>query len=158
MNPGTYARFETTMGNFTIELFEQQVPNTVANFVKLAENHFYDGVIFHRVIDRFMIQGGDPTGTGRGGPGYTFADEILPLLKHNSEGTLSMANAGPNTNGSQFFITLAPTPHLDGHHTVFGKVSEGMDVVRKIGKTKTSKPSDRPIVDVVMNKVTIERV
>ncbi|PYS10675.1 MAG: peptidylprolyl isomerase [Acidobacteria bacterium] len=153
MNPGTYAR-----GNFTIELFEQQVPNTVANFVKLAENHFYDGVIFHRVIDRFMIQGGDPTGTGRGGPGYTFADEILPLLKHNSEGTLSMANAGPNTNGSQFFITLAPTPHLDGHHTVFGKVSEGMDVVRKIGKTKTSKPGDRPVVDVVMNKVTIERV
>jgi len=158
MNPGTYARFETTMGNFTIELFEQQVPNTVANFVKLAENHFYDGVVFHRVIDRFMIQGGDPTGTGRGGPGYTFADEILPLLKHNSEGTLSMANAGPNTNGSQFFITLAPTPHLDGHHTVFGKVSEGMDVVRKIGKTKTSKPGDRPVVDVVMNKVTIERV
>ena len=158
MNPGTYARFETTMGNFTIELFEQQVPNTVANFVKLAENHFYDGVIFHRVIDRFMIQGGDPTGTGRGGPGYTFADEILPLLKHNSEGILSMANAGPNTNGSQFFITLAPTPHLDGHHTVFGKVSEGMDVVRKIGKTKTSKPGDRPVVDVVMNKVTIERV
>ena len=158
MNPGTYARFETTMGNFTIELFEQQVPNTVANFVKLAENHFYDGVIFHRVIDRFMIQGGDPTGTGRGGPGYTFADEILPLLKHNSEGTLSMANTGPNTNGSQFFITLAPTPHLDGHHTVFGKVSEGMDVVRKIGKTKTSKPGDRPVVDVVMNKVTIERV
>ena len=158
MNPGTYARFETTMGNFTIELFEQQVPNTVANFVKLAENHFYDGVVFHRVIDRFMIQGGDPTGTGRGGPGYTFADEILPLLKHNSEGTLSMANAGPNTNGSQFFITLAPTPHLDGHHTVFGKVSEGMDVARKIGKTKTSKPGDRPVVDVVMNKVTIERV
>ena len=158
MNAGTYARFETSMGNFTIELFEQQVPNTVANFVKLAENHFYDGVIFHRVIDRFMIQGGDPTGTGRGGPGYTFADEILPLLKHNSEGTLSMANAGPNTNGSQFFITLAPTPHLDGHHTVFGKVSEGMDVVRKIGKTKTSKPGDRPVVDVVMNKVTIERV
>ena len=158
MNAGTYARFETTIGNFTIELFEQQVPNTVANFVKLAENHFYDGVIFHRVIDRFMIQGGDPTGTGRGGPGYTFADEIHPLLRHHSEGTLSMANAGPNTNGSQFFITLAPTPHLDGHHTVFGKVSEGMDVVRKIGKTKTSKPGDRPVVDVVMNKVTIERV
>src|SRR5437879_11699821 len=106
MNPGTYARFETTMGNFTIELFEQQVPNTVANFVKLAENHFYDGVIFHRVIDRFMIQGGDPTGTGRGGPGYTFADEIVRLLKHNSEATLSMANAGPNTNASQFSLTL----------------------------------------------------
>src|SRR5437867_6364144 len=158
MKPGTYARFETSMGNFTVELFDQQTPNTVANFIKLTEKNFYDGVIFHRVIDRFMIQGGDPTGTGRGGPGYTFADEILPLLKHNSEGTLSMANAGPNTNGSQFFITLAPTPHLDGHHTEFGKVSEGMDVVRNIGKTKTSKPGDRPVVDVVMNKVTIERI
>ncbi len=158
MNPGTYAHFETSMGNFTIQLFEQQVPKKVPNFVKLAETHFYDGVIFHRVIDRFMIQGGDPTGTGRGGPGYTFGDEIHPQLQHNSEGILSMANAGPNTNGSQFFITLAPTPHLDGHHTVFGKVSEGMDVVRKIGKTKTSKPGDRPVVDVVMNKVTIERV
>ena len=163
MKPGTYARFETSMGNFTIELFDQQAPNAVANFVKLTEKNFYNGVVFHRVIDRFMIQGGDPTGTGRGGPGYTFADEIHPQLKHNSEGILSMANAsmanaGPNTNGSQFFITLAPTPHLDGHHTVFGKVSEGMDVVRKIGKTKTSKPGHRPVVDVVMNKVTIERV
>src|SRR5438105_11274945 len=158
MTTGTYAHFETTLGKFTIELFEQQTPNTVANFVKLAEKNFYDGVIFHRVIDRFMIQGGDPTGTGRGGPGYAFADEIHPLLRHNAEGTLSMANAGPNTNGSQFFITLAPTPHLDGHHTVFGKVTEGLDVVRKIGKTKTSKSGDRPVVDVVMNKVTIEKV
>ena len=158
MKPGTYARFETSMGNFTVELFDQQAPNTVANFIKLTEKNFYDGVIFHRVIDRFMIQGGDPTGTGRGGPGYTFADEIHPQLKHNSEGILSMANAGPNTNGSQFFITLAPTPQLDGHHTVFGKVSEGMDVLRNIGTTKTSKPGDRPVVDVVMNKVTIERV
>jgi len=157
MKPGTYAHFETSMGNFTVELFDQQTPNTVANFIKLTEKNFYDGVIFHRVIDRFMIQGGDPTGTGRGGPGYTFADEIHQELKHNSEGILSMANAGPNTNGSQFFITLAPTPHLDGRHTVFGKVSEGMDVVRKIGKTKTSKPGDRPVVDVVMTKVTIER-
>jgi cyclophilin family peptidyl-prolyl cis-trans isomerase len=158
MKPGTYANFETTLGNFTIELFEKQVPNTVGNFVKLAEKNFYDGVIFHRVIDGFMIQGGDPTGTGRGGPGYTFADEIDPTLKHNSEGILSMANAGPNTNGSQFFITLVPTPHLDGKHAVFGKVVEGMDVVRKIGKTKTSKPADRPVVDVVMNKVTINKV
>ena len=157
MKPGTYAHFETSMGNFTVELFDQQTPNTVANFIKLTEKNFYDGVIFHRVIDRFMIQGGDPTGTGRGGPGYTFADEIHQELKHNSEGILSMANAGPNTNSSQFFITLAPTPHLDGRHTVFGKVSEGMDVVRKIGKTKTSKPGDRPVVDVVMTKVTIER-
>src|SRR6266568_1954572 len=174
MKPGTYARIETSLGNFTIELFEKQAPKTVANFAGLAEGTkewkdprtgqtvqgkpFYDGVIFHRVIDGFMIQGGDPTGTGMGGPGYRFADEIHPQLKHNAEGVLSMANAGPNTNGSQFFITLTPTPHLDGHHTVFGKVSEGMDVVRNIGKTKTSKPGDRPVVDVVMKKVTIERV
>ena len=158
MKPGTYANFETTLGNFTIELFEKQVPNTVGNFVKLAEKNFYDGGIFHRVIDGFMIQGGDPTGTGRGGPGYTFADEIDPTLKHTSEGILSMANAGPNTNGSQFFITLVPTSHLDGKHAVFGKVVEGMDVVRKIGKTKTSKPGDRPVVDVVVNKVTINKV
>jgi cyclophilin family peptidyl-prolyl cis-trans isomerase len=157
MKPGTFAHFETSMGNFTIELFEEQVPNTVGNFVKLADTNFYDGVIFHRVIDGFMIQGGDPTGTGRGGPGYKFADEFHPQLKHNSEGILSMANAGPNTNGSQFFITLAPTPHLDGRHAVFGKVIEGMDVVRKIGKTPT-KAGDRPATDVVMNKVKIDKV
>ena len=172
MKPGTYAHFDTSMGKFTIELFEKQAPNTVANFVGLAEGSkewkdpksgqvvtgkpFYDGVIFHRVIDGFMIQGGDPTGTGMGGPGYRFPDEIHPELKHTGEGMLSMANAGPNTNGSQFFITLAPTPHLDGRHAVFGKVVEGMDVVKKIGKTKTSR--DRPVTDVVMNKVTIERV
>jgi cyclophilin family peptidyl-prolyl cis-trans isomerase len=153
---GTYALFETSLGNFTIELFETEVPNTVGNFVKLAEKNFYDGVIFHRVIDGFMIQGGDPTGTGRGGPGYTFADEIHPKLKHTSEGTLSMANAGPNTNGSQFFITLVPTPHLDGKHAVFGKVSAGLDVVKKIGKAKTG-PGDRPVPDVVMKSVKIER-
>jgi cyclophilin family peptidyl-prolyl cis-trans isomerase len=158
MKAGTYAHFETSLGNFTIELFAQETPNTVDNFVKLAEKNFYNGVIFHRVIDGFMIQGGDPTGTGRGGPGYQFGDEFNPKLKHNSEGILSMANAGPNTNGSQFFITLAPTPHLDGRHTVFGKVTDGMDVVRKIGKTKTSKPGDRPVVDVVMNKVTVEKI
>jgi len=157
MKPGTYAHFETTMGNFTIELFEKQVPNTVGNFVKLAETNFYNGVIFHRVIDGFMIQGGDPTGTGRGGPGYKFADEFHPQLKHTSEGILSMANAGPNTNGSQFFITLAPTPHLDGRHSVFGKVVEGMDIVKSIGKTPT-KAGDRPATDVVMNSVKIERV
>jgi cyclophilin family peptidyl-prolyl cis-trans isomerase len=157
MKAGTYAHFETSLGNFTIELFAKDAPNTVGNFVKLAEKNFYDGVVFHRVIDGFMIQGGDPTGTGRGGPGYQFADEFVSNLKHSGEGILSMANAGPNTNGSQFFITLAPTPHLDGRHTVFGKVTEGMDVVRKIGKTQT-KPGDRPVVDVVMNKVTIEKV
>src|SRR5580765_3661187 len=167
----TFARFDTTEGTFTIRLFDQEVPNTVANFVGLAEGSkewtdprdsqkktapFYDGIIFHRVIDGFMIQGGDPTGTGRGGPGYQFADEFHPQLKHTSEGTLSMANAGPNTNGSQFFITLAPTPHLDGRHTVFGKVVEGIDVVRKIGKVRIG-AQDRPVTDVVINKVTIER-
>jgi cyclophilin family peptidyl-prolyl cis-trans isomerase len=152
----TLARFETTMGNFTVELFETEVPNTVGNFAKLAEKNFYDGVIFHRVIDGFMIQGGDPTGTGRGGPGYQFADEIHPKLKHTGEGMLSMANAGPNTNGSQFFITLVPTPHLDGRHTVFGKVSEGIEVVRKIGKTPVG-PGDRPVTEVVMKSVKVER-
>src|SRR5215467_12567488 len=156
MKQGTHAHFETSMGNFTIELFEQQAPKTVANFVKLAEKNFYDGVIFHRVIDGFMIQGGDPTGTGRGGPGYQFADEFHPQLKHSSEGILSMANAGPNTNGSQFFITLTATPHLDGKHAVFGKVVEGMDVVKKIGKTPT-KAGDRPVTDVVMKAVRIEK-
>jgi cyclophilin family peptidyl-prolyl cis-trans isomerase len=157
MKPGTYAHFETSLGNFTIELFEEQVPKTVGNFVTLAEKDFYNGVVFHRVIDGFMIQGGDPTGTGRGGPGYQFADEFHPKLRHTSEGILSMANAGPNTNGSQFFITLAPTPHLDNRHAVFGKVVEGMDVVKKIGKTPT-KPGDRPVTDVVMKTVRIERV
>ena len=152
----TFARFETSMGNFTVELFETEVPNTVGNFVKLAEKNFYDGVIFHRVIDGFMIQGGDPEGTGRGGPGYKFADEFHPSLRHSKEGLLSMANAGPNTNGSQFFITLVPTPHLDGRHAVFGKVSDGMDVVKKIGKTPTAR-GDRPVTDVVMKSVKIER-
>jgi len=156
MKQATRANFETSMGNFTIELFEQQAPKTVENFVKLAAKNFYDGVIFHRVIDGFMIQGGDPTGTGRGGPGYQFADEFHPQLKHNSEGVLSMANAGPNTNGSQFFITLTATPHLDGKHAVFGKVVEGMDVVKKIGKTPT-KAGDRPVTDVVMKAVKIEK-
>ena len=157
MKPGTYAHFDTSMGNFTIQLFEEQAPKTVDNFVKLAEKDFYNGVIFHRVIDGFMIQGGDPTGTGRGGPGYKFADEFHPQLRHNSEGMLSMANAGPNTNGSQFFITLAPTPHLDNRHAVFGKVVEGMDVVKKIGKTQTGS-MDRPVTDVVMKTVKIEKV
>jgi len=156
MKQATRANFETSMGNFTIELFEQQAPKTVENFVKLAAKNFYDGVIFHRVIDGFMIQGGDPTGTGRGGPGYQFADEFHPQLKHTSEGMLSMANAGPNTNGSQFFITLTATPHLDGKHAVFGKVVEGMDVVKKIGKTPT-KAGDRPVTDVVMKAVRIEK-
>src|SRR5690606_13286121 len=149
------AEFRTNKGNFAVELFEDRAPITAGNFIDLVEKGFYDGVIFHRVIDGFMIQGGDPTGTGRGGPGYTIDDEFHPELRHDSEGILSMANAGPNTGGSQFFITLAPTPWLDDRHAVFGKVVEGMDVVRKIGKVPTDR-GDRPLEDVVMTKVTIE--
>src|SRR5262252_3558721 len=143
MKPGTFAKFETSMGNFTIELFEAQTPKTVDNFVKLAEKNFYDGVIFHRVIAGFMIQGSDPTGTGRGGPGYQFADEFDPSLRHSKPGILSMANAGPNTNGSQFFITVAPTTYLDDKHSVFGEVTEGYDVVEKISKAPRN-AQDRP--------------
>lgn len=155
-----YAVMETSMGTVEIELYEQATPKTIKNFVGLAEKNFYDGVTFHRVIDNFMIQGGDPTGTGRGGEsfyGRPFEDEIVDTLKHTSAGILSMANAGPNTNGSQFFITLAPTPWLDGKHTVFGKVVNGLDVVKSIGKVKTTKPFDRPVEKVVMKKVTIVR-
>ena len=157
-SPGTYARFKTTEGEFVVHLFEKEAPKTVANFVGLAEGTiewthpgtgqkqkapFYDGIIFHRVIDGFMIQGGDPLGKGYGGPGYKFEDEFHPSLRHSRAGMLSMANAGPNTNGSQFFITLGPTPHLDNRHSVFGEVVEGMDVVMKIGRTKTG-AGDRP--------------
>ena len=149
------AHFETTEGEFRIELFEDKAPITTRNFIDLAQNGFYDGVIFHRVIDGFMIQGGDPTGTGRGGPGYTIPDEFHPDLRHDGEGVLSMANAGPNTGGSQFFITLAATPWLDRRHSVFGRVVEGMEVVRRIGRVPTG-PGDRPVRDVVMKKVTIE--
>src|SRR5438477_3034458 len=124
MKPGTYAKFETSMGDFTVELFEEQTPNTVGNFVKLAEKKFYDGVVFHRVIDGFMIQGGDPTGTGRGGPGYRFEDEFHPELQFNKPYLLAMANAGKDTNGSQFFITVAPTTHLNFKHTIFGEVAD----------------------------------
>ena len=154
----TFANFETTMGNLKIELFADKAPRTVANFVELTNKGFYNGVIFHRVIDGFMIQGGDPTGTGMGGPGYKFADEFSRDLRHDGEGVLSMANAGPNTNGSQFFITLAATPHLDNRHSIFGRVIEGMDVVRKIGKTKVTPGNNRPLTDVKMTKVTIEEV
>ena len=115
-------------------LFSSKVPVTTANFLNLAKRGFYDGVKFHRVISNFMIQGGDPDGTGRGGPGYRFADEIDPSLKHSKPGMFSMANAGPNTNGSQFFITHLPTPHLDGKHAVFGEVTKGQDVVNKIAQ------------------------
>ena len=148
------AIFATSEGTFEVELFEDKAPRTTENFIELAEKGFYDGVIFHRVIDGFMIQGGDPTGTGRGGPGYTIPDEFHPELAHDSEGILSMANAGPNTGGSQFFITLAPTPWLNGHHAVFGKVVRGMDVVKKIGKADCDR-NDRPRVDVVIKKITL---
>jgi peptidyl-prolyl cis-trans isomerase B (cyclophilin B) len=119
-------------GDIVIELFADKAPRTVNNFVFLAREGFYDGVTFHRVIPGFMAQGGDPTGTGTGGPGYKFADEFHPALKHDGPGVLSMANAGPNTNGSQFFITYAATPHLDGRHSVFGRVVKGMDVLTAI--------------------------
>ena len=146
--------FHTTLGDFTAELFEDKAPKTAGNFRELVEKGFYDGVIFHRVIDGFMIQGGDPTGTGMGGPVYTIDDDFGPGLAHSGEGILSMANAGPNTGGSQFFITLDATPWLDGHHAVFGKITQGMDVVHKIGSTPTDF-ADRPLKDVVMEKVEI---
>ena len=167
----TYAHFETSLGNFTVELFDAKTPNTVANFVglvegtkewthpKTKEKHtkpYYDGIIFHRVINGFMIQGGDPLGQGYGGPGYQFDDEFHPDLRHDKPGILSMANAGPRTNGSQFFITLGPTPHLDRKHSVFGVVTEGLDVVKKIGATPVDR-QDRPTTPVVMNRVWIER-
>ena len=166
-----HAEFATTEGSFTVRLFDQEVPNTVANFVGLAEGTkewtdpkthekvtkpFYDGIVFHRVIQGFMIQGGDPLGKGFGGPGYQFDDEFHPELRHDRAGILSMANAGPKTNGSQFFITLGPTPHLDRKHSVFGAVTEGMDVIKKIGAVPVDR-NDRPVTPVVMNKVTIER-
>ena len=172
MEPGTYAQFDTTEGSFTIRLFDKEAPRTVDNFVGLAEGTkewrdpssgekkkapYYDGVIFHRIINGFMIQGGDRLGVGTGGPGYNFADEFHPTRRHDKAGILSMANAGPNTNGSQFFITLGPTPHLDNRHTVFGEVVEGLDVVKKIGSVKTG-PQDRPVTPVVMNHITIKRI
>ena len=126
------AKFKTSKGEILVELFAQQVPNTVNNFVFLAREGYYDGTKFHRVIRDFMVQGGDPTGTGRGGPGYSFRDEIDSKLRHDKTGTLSMANAGPNTNGSQFFLTTVPTPWLDGKHAVFGQVVEGLDVLLAI--------------------------
>lgn len=149
------AVIETNLGTIELELFEDQTPITAQNFIDLAQKGFYDGVIFHRVIDGFMIQGGDPTGTGMGGPDYTIEDEFLPTLRFTGEGVLAMANTGrPHTGGSQFFITLAATPWLNGHHTIFGKVVRGMEVVRKIGKVATD-PSDRPLEDVVMKHVSI---
>lgn len=149
------AEFNTNKGNFKIELFNDKAPVTTGNFMKLVDDGFYNGLIFHRVIPNFMIQSGCPDGTGRGGPGYTIKDEFHPDLKHDYEGMLSMANAGPNTGGSQFFITVAPTPWLDGHHSVFGKVIEGMDVVNAISVVKTVR-NDKPLENVIINKITIE--
>lgn len=148
------AIFKTSMGDMTLELYADKAPKTVENFVKLAEKGFYNGTIFHRVIPEFMIQGGDPEGTGRGGPGYKFADEFHPDLKHNAPGILSMANAGPNTNGSQFFITEIPTPFLDNRHAVFGKVIENYDLVPKIARVPRDR-QDRPHEDVVINEIVI---
>jgi peptidyl-prolyl cis-trans isomerase A (cyclophilin A) len=158
------AIFETSLGDFEAVLYAKECPETVWNFVNLAEGRqeterggkFYDGLTFHRVIDEFVIQGGCPIGNGTGGPGYEFADELDPSLRHDGEGILSMANAGPGTNGSQFFVTLAKTPHLNGKHTVFGKVVNGIDVVKKIGSVQTG-PRDNPIEPVVIKKVTIRR-
>ncbi|PYQ75865.1 MAG: peptidyl-prolyl cis-trans isomerase [Acidobacteria bacterium] len=166
------AHFTTSAGNFTARLFDAETPNTVANFIGLADGSkewtdprtgrkvtqpYYNGTIFHRVIDGFMIQGGDPLGQGTGGPGYTFADEFHAKLRHSKAGILSMANRGPNTNGGQFFITLAETPWLDNKHSVFGEITDGMDVVKKIGTTATSKPGDRPVKPITIESVTIER-
>jgi peptidyl-prolyl cis-trans isomerase A (cyclophilin A) len=169
---GTYAIFETSMGNIVVKLLEKEAPKTVANFIGLAEGtkefsdvatgqkvkrNFYDGLGFHRVIPQFMIQGGCPRGNGTGDPGYKFSDEFHPSLKHSKAGKLSMANSGPNTNGSQFFITVAPTPWLDNRHTIFGEVVEGQDVADKISNAPRDS-SDRPRTPISLNKVKIERV
>ncbi len=148
------AEFKTNKGSFKIELYNDKAPITTGNFIKLVNEGFYNGLKFHRVIPNFMIQGGCPHGTGRGGPGYTIKDEFHPDLKHNSKGILSMANAGPNTGGSQFFITVAETPWLDKHHSIFGKVVEGMDIVESISKMDKD-GNDKPNQDVIINKITI---
>ena len=166
------ATLQTSRGDIEIELFDDRAPRTVDNFVGLAtgdrswedpetdqtveDDPLYDDVLFHRVIEDFMIQTGDPTGTGRGGPGYTFDDEFHDDLTHDGPGVVSMANAGPNTNGSQFFITLDATPHLDGKHAVFGEVTDGMDIVREIGSVETD-GQDRPVEDILLESVTVHR-
>ena len=165
-----FAHFTTSEGKFTIQLFDQEAPKTVENFTGLAEGTkewtdprtgrkgtgpYYNGTIFHRIIDAFMIQGGDPLGQGTGGPGYKFADEFSPKRRHGKAGVLSMANSGPNTNGAQWFITEGPTPHLDDRHTVFGNVVTGQDVVKKIANAPTSR--DRPNEEIVLTKVEFFR-
>jgi peptidyl-prolyl cis-trans isomerase A (cyclophilin A) len=170
--PGLYALFNTTKGTITCQLFEKEAPKTVANFTGLADgtkewtdpktgkktkSKFYDGLIFHRVIPKFMIQGGDPEGTGRGGPGYKFEDEFTSGLLFDKPGRLAMANAGPNTNGSQFFITTVPTPWLNNKHTIFGQVIDGMDVVEAIESVKRDR-RDKPTEDVAITTLEIKRV
>ena len=153
----TNAKLHTSHGAIEVELFDDDAPQTVQNFTKLARDGFYDGVIFHRVIPDFMIQGGDPEGSGRGGPGYTFADECPPGgPSFDRPGLLAMANAGPNTNGSQFFVTVAETPWLTGKHTIFGEVIEGMEVVDAISTVPTD-AGDRPREDVVLERIEIEQ-
>jgi peptidyl-prolyl cis-trans isomerase A (cyclophilin A) len=169
---GLYATFQTSMGNITCRLFEKETPSTVDNFVALAtgkkewldpktgkkvKKKFYDGLTFHRVIPKFMIQGGCPLGTGTGGPGYKFGDEIVPEIVFDRPGLLAMANAGPGTNGSQFFITHIPTPWLNGNHTIFGEVVSGMDVVHAIGNVDRG-PGDKPVKAVIIKKINIKRV
>ena len=148
------ADFTTSLGSFQVELFEGRAPTTTKNFIDLIEKGYYDGIVFHRVIEGFMLQAGCPKGDGTGGPGYTIPDEFHAELTHDSEGVLSMANSGPNSGGSQFFVTLAPTAWLDGKHAVFGKVIEGMETVRTIGGTPTG-PGDRPLEPVVIEGVRI---
>jgi peptidyl-prolyl cis-trans isomerase A (cyclophilin A) len=170
--PGTYVVFNTTLGKITCVFYEKEAPKTVQNFIGLAEGSkewtdpktqqkvkkpFYDGLIFHRVIPNFMAQGGDPLGIGVGGPGYQFEDEFSPKLRFDGPGRLAMANAGPGTNGSQFFITQVPTPWLDGHHTIFGQIVEGQEIIDKMAGVPKG-PNDKPITDIVMKKVTILRV
>jgi peptidyl-prolyl cis-trans isomerase A (cyclophilin A) len=150
------AKLHTNHGTIAIEFFDEDAPKTVENFRKLAADKFYDGISFHRVIPDFMIQGGDPLGSGRGGPGYQFGDEIHPDLSFNRPYLLAMANAGPGTNGSQFFITTGATPWLNGKHTIFGEVIEGADVVDLISRVKTGS-QDRPVEDVVIESVTVDR-
>ena len=171
MTEALTATLTTTQGTVTVRLFPDQAPKTVRNFVELAEggkewtnpvtrakskDKLYDGTIFHRVITNFMIQGGDPLGNGTGGPGYKFGDEIHPDLRFDKPNLLAMANSGPGSNGSQFFITTAPTPWLTGKHTIFGEVISGADVVDKISRVQTA-PGDRPVTDVVVQSVTIQR-
>jgi peptidyl-prolyl cis-trans isomerase A (cyclophilin A) len=170
--PGTYATLETSQGTMVCRLFEKEAPQTVANFIGLAEGvkeftdprtgkkekrPFFDGLAFHRVIPNFMIQGGCPLGTGTGGPGYRFADEFHPSLRHDKPGKLSMANSGPGTNGSQFFVTVAATPWLDNRHSIFGEVIEGQDVATKISEVPRDS-SDRPRTPVILEHVRIERI